>query len=163
MLSIRQILSPIDFSPLSLHALEVAQDIAKKYGGEILLLHITPVISDLPDSVSIRDEGKYENAQIRDAKKQLADLAAKLQRAGIQASTNVALSNDPGMEIVRNSENADIIVIATHGMTGWRNIAFGSVAKEVVENATCPVLVLRAKAAANSAESAAKAAAPISA
>jgi nucleotide-binding universal stress UspA family protein len=51
------------------------------------------------------------------------------------------------MEIVRDSENADLIVIATHGMTGWRNIAFGSVAEKVVQTATCPVLVLRAKAA----------------
>jgi universal stress protein family protein len=39
-----------------------------------------------------------------------------------------------------------MIVIATHGMTGWRRIAFGSVAQKVVEQAACPVLVLRAKA-----------------
>jgi hypothetical protein len=36
-----------------------------------------------------------------------------------------------------------MIVIATHGMTGWRRIPFGSVAKKVVEQAECPVLVLR--------------------
>ena len=41
----------------------------------------------------------------------------------------------------------DMIIIATHGMTGWRNIAFGSVAEKVVKEAECPVLVLRAKAA----------------
>jgi nucleotide-binding universal stress UspA family protein len=51
------------------------------------------------------------------------------------------------MEIVRiaEDEHADMIVIATHGMTGWRRIPFGSVAKKVVEEAECPVLVLRAQ------------------
>jgi nucleotide-binding universal stress UspA family protein len=157
MLSIKQILTPIDFSPLSVSALDVAQDIAKKYGGEIVLLHVTPVIPDLPVNYSILNEGEYENDLIRDAKKQLGELAAKVQQAGIKASTRIALSNDPGMEIVRNAENADLIVIATHGMTGWRNIPFGSVTKAVAENATCPVLVLRAKGAAESDKSESKA------
>jgi hypothetical protein len=39
-----------------------------------------------------------------------------------------------------------MIIIATHGMTGWHKIAFGSVAEKVVKQASCPVLVLRANA-----------------
>ena len=39
----------------------------------------------------------------------------------------------------------EMIVIATHGMTGGRRISFGTVAKEVVNEAACPVLVLRAQ------------------
>ena len=39
--------------------------------------------------------------------------------------------------------HADLIVIATHGMTGWHKLAFGSVTEKVVKLATCPVLVLR--------------------
>jgi nucleotide-binding universal stress UspA family protein len=158
MLSIKLILSPIDFSALSLSALDVAQDVAKKYGAEILLMHATPVVPDLPDKVSILDEGKYENNLIHDAEKRLADLAAKLQQAGIKAQTKVGLANDAGMEIVRESENADLIVIATHGMTGWREIAYGSVAEKVVKSANCPVLVLRAKGNPTAASSESKAA-----
>ena len=62
--------------------------------------------------------------------------------------TEVGTANDVGMELVRIAEhdNVDMIVIATHGMTGWRRIAVGSVAQKVVEQAACPVLVLRAKA-----------------
>jgi nucleotide-binding universal stress UspA family protein len=51
------------------------------------------------------------------------------------------------MELLRIAErnNVDLIVIATHGMTGWHKLAFGSVAEKVVRLATCPVLVLRAQ------------------
>jgi nucleotide-binding universal stress UspA family protein len=159
MLSPKLILSPIDFSPLSLDALEVAQDLAKKYGSEILLLHVAPVVPDLPKEVSILNEGAYENDLIRNAKNRLQELAAKLQGVGIKARTEVGLANDVGMEIVRDAENADLIVISTHGMTGWRAIAFGSVAEKVVQNGTCPVLVLRAKGTGASSSDAAKAAA----
>jgi nucleotide-binding universal stress UspA family protein len=85
--SIKLILVPLDFSPLSVGALDVAQDVAQKYGAEILLMHAVPVVPDLPDKVSILKEGKYENELIHDAEKQLADLAAKLQKSGIKART----------------------------------------------------------------------------
>lgn len=49
---------------------------------------------------------------------------------------------------------ADLIVIATHGMTGWHKLAFGSVTDKVVRLATCPVLVLRAQAETESHETA---------
>ena len=60
----------------------------------------------------------------------------------------IGTANDTGMELVRiaEHEHADMIIIATHGMTGWRKIAFGSVAEKVVKLAGCPVLVLRAQA-----------------
>jgi nucleotide-binding universal stress UspA family protein len=51
------------------------------------------------------------------------------------------------MEILRIAEHnhADLIVIATHGMTGWHRLVFGSVAEKVVRLAHCPVLVMRAE------------------
>jgi nucleotide-binding universal stress UspA family protein len=159
MLSPKLILSPIDFSPLSLEALDVAQDLAKKYGSAILLLHIVPIMPDLPDKVSILHEGTYEKDLIHNAEDRLKDLAAKLQEDGIKASMKVGIANDAATEIVEDSEGADLIVISAHGMTGWRSIAFGSVAEKVVHEATCPVLVLRAKGASEPSTGAAKAAA----
>jgi nucleotide-binding universal stress UspA family protein len=60
----------------------------------------------------------------------------------------VGTANDTGMEILRMAEDshADLIVIATHGMSGWRQLAFGSVAEKVVRLSTFPVLVMRARA-----------------
>jgi nucleotide-binding universal stress UspA family protein len=77
----------------------------------------------------------------------LHELADKVKQGGISARSTVSLANDAGMEIVRvaESENVDLIVMPTHGMTGWRRLAFGSVTEKVVRTAECSVLVLRTR------------------
>ena len=82
---------------------------------------------------------------IETAKKRLADLVAEAQRSGLRARFAVGLANEPAMEIIRiaEGEKADLIVVATHGMSAWRRLAFGSVTEKIVRTADCPVLVLR--------------------
>jgi len=77
----------------------------------------------------------------------LEEMAKKISQQGIKVRTLVGTANDVGMELVRiaEQEKVDLIVIATHGMTGWRRLAFGSVTEKVVRTAECPVLVMRAK------------------
>jgi nucleotide-binding universal stress UspA family protein len=161
MFAAKRILSPIDFSDFSLQALDVAEDIAARYGSEILLVHVVPVIPKLEGHANIFTEGEYENQLIDSAKTRLADLAAKLEQQGVHARSTVSLSNDPAMEIIRvaESEKSDVIVIATHGVTGWRRLAFGSVTDKLVRTAECSVLVLRAQAAAAGAPASASASA----
>lgn len=57
----------------------------------------------------------------------------------------VVLHGDPADEIVRfaHDERKDLVVIATHGRTGWRRSVFGSVAERVIRLARCPVLTIR--------------------
>jgi nucleotide-binding universal stress UspA family protein len=143
------ILSPIDFSDHSRGALDVAAEMATKFGAELLLVHVVPAVPDLPEGVSIFKEGEYGQELHEEATQRLAELAAGLAQKDVKTSTEVGTANDVGMELVRIAEekHADMIIIATHGMTGWRKIPFGSVAEKVVEEAACPVLVLRAKAA----------------
>jgi nucleotide-binding universal stress UspA family protein len=152
MLHPKLILSPIDFSDSSLEALDTARDIASRYGAAMLLAHVVPFIPKLPSDVSIFNEGTYEQDLIHNAEQRLNELAEKLKTEGITARTVVGLANDAAMEILRTAEqeHADLIVIATHGMTGWRRLAFGSVTDKVVRTADCPVLVLRKSAAAAS-------------
>ena len=47
-------------------------------------------------------------------------------------------------EILRiaHQEHVDLIVIASHGRTGWRRLVFGSVTEKVMRQATCPVLTI---------------------
>jgi nucleotide-binding universal stress UspA family protein len=148
MLPPKLILSPIDFSDSSHGALDVAADFAARFGAELLLVHVMPAIEDLPTSVSVFKEGEYDQSLDDAAAKRLADLAATLAPKNVKARTEMGTANDVGMELVRiaEHEHADMIIIATHGMTGWRKIAFGSVAEKVVKQASCPVLVLRANA-----------------
>jgi nucleotide-binding universal stress UspA family protein len=144
------ILAPIDFSGFSRNALDAAAEMASAFGAALLLVYIAPAIPDLPKGVSIFKEGEFESELHQTASKQLSELAAALAKKNLDVRTEVGTANDVGMELVRIAEhdNVDMIVIATHGMTGWRRIAFGSVAQTVVEQAACAVLVLRAKAGA---------------
>ena len=74
------------------------------------------------------------------------ELAAQHSSAAISVRSEVGISNVVGMEILRIGERnkADLIVIATHGMTGWNALGFGSVAEKIVRMAPSAVLVLRA-------------------
>jgi nucleotide-binding universal stress UspA family protein len=148
MLHPKLILSPIDFSDPSVEALETASDLAARYSSDLLLVHVVPAIPRLPRDVSIFKEHEYEQELIQGAERQLNELTDKVSAKGVRAKSVVGLANEPGMEIIRiaEHEHADMIVIATHGMTGWRRLAFGSVTEKVVRTAGCPVLVLPAPA-----------------
>jgi len=140
------IVSPIDFSEHSQEALRTAAEMAKAFGSELLLVHAVPAIPRLPSATEFFHEAEYEALLHKEAEQRLAAMAQGLSREGIAVRTQVGVANDVGMEILRIAEHngADMIVIATHGMTGWHKLVFGSVAEKVVKTAACPVLVLRA-------------------
>jgi len=141
------ILAPVDFSDHSHAAVDVASDYAARLGAEVLLVHAVPAIPKLPSPATIFHEGEYEDELRKQADERLKALAQDLAKKGVRARTEVGVANDVAMEILRIGEHnhADLIVIATHGMTGWHQLAFGSVAEKVVKLATIPVLVLRAQ------------------
>jgi nucleotide-binding universal stress UspA family protein len=142
------ILAPIDFSDASRAAVDVAADMASRFGAELLLVYVVPAIPDLPKDVSIFKEGEYDKSLENKDAQQLKELAATVANKNVKVRTELGTGDDVGMELVRIAENdhVDLIIIATHGMTGWREFAFGTVAEKVVKQADCPVLVLRAKA-----------------
>jgi nucleotide-binding universal stress UspA family protein len=151
MLPPKLILAPIDFSDPSHASMNIAADMASRFGAELLLVHVEPAIQDLPADVSILKERAYDEGLTADAAKRLTDLAATLAPKNIKVRTELGTANDVGMELVRSAEdnNVDMVIISTHGMTGWRKFAFGSVAEIVVKQASCPVLLLRANPAAH--------------
>lgn len=146
MLPFKRIVCPVDFSPASQHAVSEAVGIAKAFQAEILLVHVIPVLPAAPsDPNFVFQVPEYERALRADAERQLARLAAGVADEGIAARTAVG-HGDAGSEIVRlaREDVADLIVIATHGMTGWRHVMFGSVAEKVVRLAGRPVLTIPA-------------------
>ncbi|MGA3292876.1 MAG: universal stress protein [Candidatus Acidiferrales bacterium] len=147
MLPPKLIVSPIDFSSHSQEALEVAADLASRFGSQLLLVHAVPALPKLPSTVSIFHEAEYENALRQEAERRLTELGEGAAKKGVQVRTEVGVANDVASEILRFAEHnqADLIIIATHGMTGWHRLAFGSVTEKVVRLASCPVLVLRAQ------------------
>jgi nucleotide-binding universal stress UspA family protein len=140
------ILAPVDFSVHSHEAVQAAANYASCLGAELLLVHAVPAIPKLPSATAFFHEAEYEDELRKDAEQHLSKIAQDLANKGVRARTEIGIANDVGMEILRIAEHnhADLIVIATHGITGWHKLLFGSVAEKVVRLAACPVLLLRA-------------------
>ncbi len=146
MLTFKKILCPTDFSDASRPAFDAAAELAAKYQAELCLAHVVPVVPTLPpDPNFVLAVPEYERALHADADRQLKQLAACLAEKKLQVRTIVG-HGDAGHEIVRmaQAEGADLIVIGTHGNTGFQHVMFGSVAEKVVRLARRPVLTMPA-------------------
>ena len=158
----KMILSPIDFSNHSDDALKVAADLAARLGARnsALFTLFRCCRGCRPPSTHFQRSG----VRARASQGCRAAIEVKLRRSSRRTRFDRenpivgTTANDTGMEILRIAEhnNADLIVIATHGMTGWHKLAFGSVTEKVVRLAACPVLVLRVQPDASSSESSKK-------
>jgi nucleotide-binding universal stress UspA family protein len=127
---------------------DTAADMASRFGAALLLVHVVPALPRLPPNVSIFKEEEYEHWLHEEAVRRITDLSAKYEQAGASVRTEVGTGNDVGMEILRVAKHhkADLIVIATHGLSGWHKVLFGSVAEKVVRLSEGPVLLLKAPA-----------------
>ena len=139
-----RILVPVDFSAQSDAALEDAIDLARRLDGKIVLLHVLSVPAFAFPDASIPMPAQTV-VEIQNASRtQLLQLEERVRKAGVGVSTRL-LEGAPFVEIVRaaRSEQADLIVMGTHGRSGLRHALLGSVAEKVVRKAPCPVLVVR--------------------
>jgi len=144
MLPVKKILCPLDFSGASHTALRTAAEFALHFQAQLVLVHVVPVLPPVHGDPNFAfSVPEYESALHADAQRQLTALADDLGKKGVTARTVVA-HGDAGGEIARAAEAdaVDLVVIATHGMTGWRHVMFGSVASKVVRIAGRPVLVV---------------------
>ncbi|MGC2108159.1 MAG: universal stress protein [Candidatus Korobacteraceae bacterium] len=142
MIPAKKIVCPTDFSEAASAAVQHARELAAHFGSELVLVNVVPVVPALPNDPNwVLKIPEYEASLHADATQNLRELAASIEAKGVCVRTVVG-HGDAASEIVRiaQDEGADMIVIATHGHTGWRHVAFGSVAEKVVRRAQCPVL-----------------------
>jgi len=139
-----RILLPIDFSPSSQAALEMAADLALHFHAELCLVNVIPFFptTTLPDLIP---ETEYIQEARTFAERHLAKCQAALLTRGVKSSSSVEVGNDVVgniMEVVER-EHIDMVVISTHGISGWHPFVFGSIAEKVVKLVQCPLLLLR--------------------
>jgi nucleotide-binding universal stress UspA family protein len=139
-----KILLPIDFSPSSRAALEMAADLAKHFHAELHLVNVIPMFptTTLPDMIP---EGEFLQEARTFAEQHLAKCHAALAARGVKSTSSVEVGNDIAgniMEVV-DREHIDMVVISTHGISGWHPLVFGSIAEKVVKLVQCPLLLLR--------------------
>jgi nucleotide-binding universal stress UspA family protein len=145
MLPIKLVLAPTDFSEVSVETVARARELAEHFGAELLVLNVIPPIPTLPSDPHYNFEvPAYQEALRENARRQIQEAAPDPVASGLKSQTLVSYG-DPAKEIVRIAEeqSVDMIVIATHGLTGWQHLVFGSVAEKVVRTAKCPVLTVR--------------------
>jgi universal stress protein A len=150
LLPFKKILCPTDFSEPSLEALQYGVELALHFVAELHIVHvISPVPPEYPyptpPFISGYDLASYQQELTASAENALKELVAQKVSPQVHTLATV-VTGDAATEIVRlaREKQVDLIVIATHGQTGWRHLVFGSVARKVMSLAQCPVLAIRA-------------------
>jgi len=138
----RKILVPTDFSKPAEQALHSAIALARQHQAQIHLLYVVPIHYAVGD-YDLMDYAMLAAEQKEEGQKQLAALSRKLVQqisvtAGVRHGRPAVEINEAAAEL-----DCDLIVISTHGRTGWNHALLGSTTEEAVRHASCPVLVVR--------------------
>jgi len=141
--SIERILVPIDFSDATQYVLEVAEEIALRTHASLILTHVVdiefyPYYGLLEDPVWLIERDMIDVWMTK-----LSEMVAELRAKGLNANWET----DTGYAARVVTEYADrnkmdLIVIGTHGRSGFDRIMVGSVAEKVLRSAPCPTIVV---------------------
>ena len=145
MIEIRRILCPIDFSDFSRHALDHAVAIATRYESTITVFNVcalVPATAYAPGTpmmpVTVPTQGDLD-----------ALLAAMKRFVDIEVGSTVPMrfeigEGDAASEILDRASAlpSDLIVMGTHGRSGFERLVLGSVTEKVIHKAACPVLTV---------------------
>jgi nucleotide-binding universal stress UspA family protein len=143
MIEIRRILCPIDFSDFSRRALDHAVVVAKWYESTITLVHVSPIV---PLAAYAPGSGVVPSANLS-PEDRAALLASLKQFAAPDAAAGVPFDYElaeggAAAQILNAAEtlSSDLIVMGTHGRSGFERMILGSVTEKVLRKAACPVL-----------------------
>ena len=144
-MAITNILVPFDGSTYSLKAFNAALDIAKKQNAKIKVLTCLE-----KDNLGAWYKDSRVNKQIiRDAKKFAMTFLSKLEKkakdSGVLISVHILETKSISKQITdfAKSKKIDLIVIGSHGQTGFNRFLLGSVSNAVSQSAKCPVLIIK--------------------
>jgi len=140
-LEIKRILVPTDLTPQSIGALQYARFLAERFSATLTLLNVDPIVVPVEDAganfqlyVATRPD---HIVALRDEVRAYADAA--LQGFPYAIATDIG---DPVPVILDTEEDlpADLVVMATHGLRGWRRLILGSITERVIRAGDSPVL-----------------------
>lgn len=139
-------LVPTDFSKVSDHVLEFAKEMAKTEGAKLVVVYVHPpqVMEDTyPTGVMI----DTIEAMIKSEEENLEKLSKQLQTEGFDCDA-IFLTGIPNEQILEviNESKPDCVIMGRTGKGGFMDRLFGSTAKGVAMNASCPVIVVPGEA-----------------
>lgn len=141
-----KIVVPLDGSNWSESAIPQAQEIARAFEAEIILLHVfqSPA-SDYADQLALAGQQEAADRPYEEMRENLVALRNTLRSEGIRAREQIIRSNNPAQAIVDfvdSEAGVSMVVMSTHGRTGIPRLLMGSVAQTVVKNLRCPVTLV---------------------
>jgi nucleotide-binding universal stress UspA family protein len=138
-MNVKKILFPTDFSTCSDACLAQATSLARDAGAELLIVHV-----EEPPAAYGGGEMYYGISE-PDQTELLNMLHAVVPTDPAVPCDHRLLRGDPAERIVEvaDEEHCDLIVMGTHGRTGFRRLLMGSVAEAVVRRANCPVITYK--------------------
>lgn len=142
MSDIERILVATDFSDTAARALDLAVGLARRQGAALHLLHVYPLLMYALGQDLVPDDPQFE-ARLRERLQQRLDETV----AGLPKDVSVTASlvqGNPAREIPIQAEKlgANLIVMGTHGRTGFQHMMLGSVAERTLRHASVPVLTV---------------------
>jgi nucleotide-binding universal stress UspA family protein len=145
MIPLNRILATTDFSAESRKGIRTAFELAMHFGAALHLVHVVSPMPMIPGATA--PTGFHVPSVLKElqdmARMSLENLVKEESLPGVEAELKT-LTGDPAIEIVRFADDieADIIVMASHGQTGWKRFMSGSVTEKVVRYAATPVLAI---------------------
>jgi nucleotide-binding universal stress UspA family protein len=151
----KRILVPTDFSKPAQIAVEVASDIAKKSGAELLLLHVIEEATggsfNVEGQVSLEgnmEEKMFTLALIKKARKQMETLLNSSVLEGVKVKSALRMGTPfHGMRTIITDSKVDLVVMGTAGHTKVEEMIIGTNTEKVVRHSKCPVLTVQKKPA----------------
>lgn len=140
----KKILVPTDFSDHAYYALQVAAQIAKKNNGEIILLHMLELPHQAGDAIGsghdLPEIMLFKNSAINRLEELMDDDC--LEGLKVSEIIQFELAFD-GIMKVSEKNDIDLVVMGSHGASGFKEMFIGSNAEKVVRNSVAPVLIIK--------------------
>jgi nucleotide-binding universal stress UspA family protein len=145
----KTILVPVDFSNASEAALRYALTVAMRDHDKVIVLHAIEVPVYPFAGMWVPEPSQLSDLLAR-TRQELDALCARNRSAGVILESAVVTKSPTDEAILGYAQEhgCDLIVMSTHGRTGFRHLVLGSVAERVIRAAKIPVLTLRDEAAA---------------
>lgn len=145
MLNFNVIVMTTDLSDYSLRALPYAVGLAERFDAQLKILCINEPNLPVADAAwGGFDVHANDEAVVAEARQKLEKIVREQVPRGVDVKATVVTGNavEAIVEFARD-QNADLLVMCTHGRTGLAHVLMGSTAEAVVRKAPCPVLTLR--------------------
>lgn len=141
----KNILVPFDLSSPAHHAFKVSLNIAQKYNSKITLITCVEEDTWHHKFYDSRIYSELLKKKTKLAKKYMEKLEVLANKAGVNIKFQVLRSTSVVKDITTfaKSKKIDLIVMSSHGRTGWDKLILGSVANGVIQRTRCPVLLIK--------------------